>query len=269
MRPWFRRLAFALLAVIIIAALWAFVVEPRRLVVHKETLAVAGLPHLRVALLSDLHAGARFIDAAKVRRVVDTINAESPDLVLLLGDYFNNGRNTRMTLPLSPETVATELGRLRAPTYAVLGNHDWWFDGARITAALQSSGITVLDNSAVEARPGLWLAGIADIRSRTPNPVAALAKIPADAAVVGLTHNPDVFAVLPARVALTVAGHTHGGQVRLPGLGRPIVPSEYGARYAAGHVVEKGRHLFVTTGVGTSIYPVRFGVPPEVVILQL
>jgi len=269
LRRWLRRLAFALLLAAIFAAVWAFAVEPRRLVVHRETITVAGLPHLRIALLSDLHAGARFIDAAKVRRVIDTINAESPDLVLLLGDYLNNGRGARMSPPLPPETVAAELGRLQAPTYAVLGNHDWWFDGTRIAAALRAHGITVLENSAVEARPGLWLAGIADAMTRKPSPAAALAQIPPGAAVVALTHNPDVFADLPARIALTVAGHTHGGQVRLPWLGRLVVPSDHGERYAAGHIVENGRHLFVTTGVGTSIYPVRFGVPPEIVILQL
>lgn len=82
-----------------------------------------------------------------------------------------------------------------------------------------------------------------------------------------LTHNPDVFPGVPARVALTLAAHTHGGQVRLPPFPAPVVPSRYGSRYAAGHVIEGGRHSFVTTGVGTSILPVRFAVPPEVVIL--
>jgi predicted MPP superfamily phosphohydrolase len=78
-----------------------------------------------------------------------------------------------------------------------------------------------------------------------------------------------VFPDVPARVALTLAGHTHGGQVLLPLIGRPVVPSRYGQRYAAGHVVEDGRHLFVTTGIGTSIVPIRIGVPPEIVVLTI
>ncbi len=85
--------------------------------------------------------------------------------------------------------------------------------------------------------------------------------------VLLLTHNPDIFPTVPERVALTLAGHTHGGQVRLPWIGTPIVPSRFGQRFAAGHVVEGGRHLFVATGVGTSIIPVRFRVPPAVTLL--
>jgi predicted MPP superfamily phosphohydrolase len=87
--------------------------------------------------------------------------------------------------------------------------------------------------------------------------------------VIVLTHSPDVFPEVPVRVALTLAAHTHGGQVRLPPFPPPIVPSAFGSRYAAGHIVEEGRHLFVTTGVGTSILPVRFAVRPEVVLLAL
>jgi predicted MPP superfamily phosphohydrolase len=182
--------------------------------------------------------------------------------------------------------VAAELARLRAPlgVYAVLGNHDWWLDGPRITAALSGARITVLENSAAELRPGLWIAGLADARTRHPDPVRALAGVPADATVLAMTHNPDVFPRVPARVALTVAGHTHGGQVRVPILGAPVVPSHdgiaalcapgcagwaHGQRFAAGHIVEDGRHLFVTTGVGTSSYAVRLGVPPEIAVLAL
>jgi predicted MPP superfamily phosphohydrolase len=115
----------------------------------------------------------------------------------------------------------------------------------------------------------LWLAGISDKMTRHPDAVAALAGVPAEATVLAMTHNPDIFPGIPGRVALTVAGHTHGGQVRLPLLGALVVPSQYGERYAAGHVVEDGRHLFVTTGVGTSIYALRLGVPPEIVVLTL
>ena len=98
---------------------------------------------------------------------------------------------------------------------------------------------------------------------------AALSRVPESEPVVLFTHNPDIFPQVPARVSLTVAGPTHGGQVYLPGLGRPIVPSEYGERFAIGHVVEDGRHLFVSPGLGTSILPVRFLVPPEVSVLRL
>jgi hypothetical protein len=97
----------------------------------------------------------------------------------------------------------------------------------------------------------------------------ALREVPAGDPVILYTHNPDIFPGVPARVSLTVAGHTHGGQVNLPLLGRPVVPSRFGQRYAFGHVEEGGRHLYVGGGVGTSIIPVRFRVPPEVVVLSL
>jgi predicted MPP superfamily phosphohydrolase len=97
----------------------------------------------------------------------------------------------------------------------------------------------------------------------------ALARVPADEPVLLLTHNPDVFPDVPPRVALTLAGHTHGGQVALPILGRPVVPSRYGQRYAYGLVVEGGRALFVSPGIGTSLLPVRFRVPPEISMVTL
>jgi hypothetical protein len=97
----------------------------------------------------------------------------------------------------------------------------------------------------------------------------ALVDVPEGAPVIVFTHNPDIFPDVPERVALTAAGHTHGGQVRLPIFGRPIVPSDFGQRYAAGLVREDGRDLFVNTGIGTSMLPVRFRVPPAVTLLVL
>ena len=84
-----------------------------------------------------------------------------------------------------------------------------------------------------------------------------------------LSHDPDAFPIVPARVALTLAGHTHGGQVGIRCLRRPFVPSHYGERYVHGHIVEGGRHLYVSSGLGTSGFPVRLLRPPEVVSLTL
>jgi len=87
--------------------------------------------------------------------------------------------------------------------------------------------------------------------------------------MIALVHEPDIFAELDERPLLTLAGHTHGGQVQLPLFGAPVVRSRYGQRYLGGHIIEHGRHLYVTTGVGTSVWPIRFGVPPEFVVLTL
>jgi predicted MPP superfamily phosphohydrolase len=142
-----------------------------------------------------------------------------------------------------------------------------------VQRALERSGIRVLEETAtrLETPAGpVWIAGISDLWTGRHDLSTALASVKDDGApVILLTHNPDVFPTVPHRVTLTLAGHTHGGQVRLPLLGRPIVPSRFGQRFAAGHVVEDGRHLFVATGIGTSILPVRFRVPPTVTILTL
>ena len=114
-----------------------------------------------------------------------------------------------------------------------------------------------------------WLAGGADLWTRKPDIEGTLRQVTDEEPVLLFTHNPDIFPDVPPRVSLTVAGHTHGGQVNLPVVGRPVVPSHFGQRYAFGHVVEQGRHLYVSGGVGTSIIPARFRVPPEIVILNL
>jgi hypothetical protein len=110
---------------------------------------------------------------------------------------------------------------------------------------------------------------VSDVRTRPAAIARALAPVPEGAPVIVLTHNPDLFVRVPPRVLLTLAGHTHGGQVNLPVLGRLIVPSRFGERYAIGHVHEDGRDLFVSPGIGTSIVPVRFRVPPEISVLTV
>ena len=270
------RLAGALLGIALALAAWAFWLEPASLRTRDYVLT---LPHwpaacsgLRVVALADLHVGSPWNGVANLRRVVERANAAQPDLVVLLGDYVIHGVSGGEFVP--PEDVAVELAHLSAPlgVFAVLGNHDWWVDGPRMHAALEARGIPVLEDRAVPLARGecaFWLVGVGDFWTTPHDFARALAAVPEDAPVLVATHNPDVVPDLPARVALTLAGHTHGGQVWLPLLGRLIVPSRYGERFAIGHVVEDGRHLFVTSGVGTSIVPVRFMVPPEVSVLEL
>lgn len=271
---WWVCIALALAGLAL--ALWGFVWEPDRVVVRRETLRLGsrgtGLAGLRIAAVADVHAGAPHIKEDKLGLLVETINEARPDLVVLLGDFVIQG--VRGGEFMEPEVIAAHLRGLRAPlgAYAVLGNHDWWFDGARVTQALTDAGVRVLENDVARIEQGgrtLWLAGLADLWTRRPDIEGTLRKVTDDAPVVALTHNPDLFPEVPARVALTLAGHTHGGQVNLPLVGRPVVPSRYGQRYAQGHVAEGGRDLYVSSGVGTSIIPVRFRVPPEVVILTL
>lgn len=250
--------------------------EPRRLVVRERTLTLprwpAALDGLRVALISDLHAGAPQVDVRAVERVVRRANRRTPDLVAVLGDFVDPANVG--SEPVAPEAVARALGALRAPlgAIAVLGNHDWANDGPRVARALADAGLVVLENGSVPREHHgvtLRVAGLADAGRREPDIAAALADVAAGEPVLLLSHDPDVFPSVPGRVALTVAGHTHGGQVNLPWLRGRMIPSRFGDRYARGHVVEGGRHLFVTSGVGTSRWPIRLRRPPELVVLSL
>jgi predicted MPP superfamily phosphohydrolase len=253
---------------------FAFLIGPRRLVVHRETLQLrrwpAPLAGLKVALISDLHVGSPHWGLDRTRELVARTNAEQPDVVLLAGDYVITG--VIGGDPVEAEPIAEVLGGLRAPAgvVAVLGNHDWWYDGERLTRAFQAHGIVVLEDDVRELSirgQRLCVVGLADAMTRPSNIRGTLDRVPAGCPMVVLMHEPDEFTQIDARPLLTLAGHSHGGQVALPFIGRPIVPSRYGQRFAAGLRVEEGRALFVTTGVGTSIFPVRFGVPPEIALL--
>jgi predicted MPP superfamily phosphohydrolase len=256
---------------------WATVIEPERLVVRPARIPLPRWPMawegLRIAAIADIHAGSPHVGYAQLDHLVRTANEQRPDLVVLLGDYVC--RRTPQEGVEKPENVAAKLSELRAPlgVVAVLGNHDWWLDGPRMRRAFEDAGMRVLDNEALRlerAGQPLWLVGIADALTGNPRIDVALGKVPAGDPVVVLTHNPDLFDhEVPERVVLTLAGHTHGGQVRLPLIGAPIVPSAFGQRYAEGIVVEGKRTLFVTPGIGTSVLPIRLGVPPEISLLSV
>jgi predicted MPP superfamily phosphohydrolase len=226
-----------------------------------------------VALVSDLHVGAPYHGLDRLPSTVDRINATSPDLICIAGDLVTLGVLGGHFTP--PEAIAHELRRLRAPggVYAVLGNHDRLYNAPRVRAALDSAGIRVLEDTAmlVSTPSGrVWVAGLTDFWTG-PHDIGRTLGAVTDSAtpVLLLTHNPDIFPRIPPRVMLTLAGHTHGGQVRLPLIGSPILPSAYGQRYARGLVVEGDRRLFVSTGIGTSDLPIRLGVPPTIFVLTL
>ena len=269
MARWLRRTSAALAAAAAALGGWALLVEPRRLVVRRRTLRLERWPQrldgYTVVLVSDLHTGAPHVKPKTVAKIVRRANRQRADVALLLGDYVDpdvpGGER------VGPEAVARELARLQAPAYAVLGNHDWVHAGHAMWAALERAGIEVLENEAVAVPGGPTLAAVADATTREPQIGEALR----DAAdpVLLLSHDPDVFPQVPARVALTVCGHTHGGQVDVPLLRRLAIPSRHGDRYAKGHVVEGGRHLYVTSGIGTSRWPIRLRRPPELVVLRL
>ncbi len=257
----------------------------------------AGL-NLKLAILADLHACEPWMGIDRIRRIVEHTNRLNPDCVLLLGDYVAGHSLKQYSDTIAPKVWAKALAALKAPygVHAVLGNHDWWEDaevqrrGGGIPfagLALQDAGIALYENKSVRLEKNgtaFWLAGLGDQEAfwsrmgrrhrrvgqgiGVDDLAGTLGQLSGDAPVILMAHEPDIFPQVPDRVALTIAGHTHGGQVRVMGYA-PYVPSRYGDRYVYGHIVEQGRNLIVSGGLGCSGLPVRFGSPPEIVTIEL
>jgi predicted MPP superfamily phosphohydrolase len=272
---------------------YALAIEPGFLLrVQRYSLTPPGWPadfKLRIAALTDFHVGEPYMSLKHVERIVETANALNPDLILLLGDYAAG--HHWVTRKITIKDTAAVLTGLKASlgAHAILGNHDWWDDRQAqkrragpclYRTALEAAGFPVYENDGVRLEhkgKGFWLMGLGDqiafIEGRNrfagvDDLDATLAKVTDDAPVILMIHEPDAFTKVPSRVSLTLAGHTHGGQIRLFGYS-PVVPSAYGNRFAYGHIVEQDRHLIVSGGLGCSILPVRFGVPPEINLIEL
>ncbi|MBY4610366.1 metallophosphoesterase [Rhizobium sp. 9T] len=276
---------------------YAFAYEPlARLGIARYRLTPPGWTpglKLRVVALADIHACEPWMSESRITAICHRANELEGDVTVLLGDYAS-GMNM-VTQYVHSSRWSKALATLQAPlgVHAIMGNHDWWEDrtaqknGGMETfghRALAGVGIPVYGNRAVRLEKdgrGFWLAGLEDQLALLPGTKwgrtrmlglddldGTMAQVTDDAPVILLAHEPDIFPRVPERVSLTLSGHTHGGQIRF--LGRsPIVPSRYGNRYAYGHIVEEGRNIIVSGGLGCSIAPVRFGVPPEIVVIDL
>jgi len=243
---------------------------------------------LRIAIISDLHACEPWMPAARIARIAAATNALAPDLIVLLGD-FSGG--VPLAGAVAPEEWGAALARLRAPlgVFAILGNHDWWHgarpedpsdDAAGVRRGLQRAGATLLENDAALLFKGdapFWLLGLGDQMAYPlgkgrwgghDDLTGTLAKIgDAKAPAILLAHEPFVFARVPKRVALTLSGHTHGGQIRLPFAGPIFAELRYRSTHVYGHIFEDDRHLVISGGLGVSMLPMRFMRPPEIVEL--
>jgi uncharacterized protein len=268
-------------------ATYAFGVEPAYMMKVREwNVSPASwtkdAPPLRIAILTDIHAFEPYMPASRISRIVETINELQPDLTVLLGDFVSTKKENLVfrTVPIPEWTAA--LAPLRAPlgVYAILGNHDWWLDAKAVREGLQMAGVPVLENHAIKIQTkghSFWLAGLGDQLSHrvgrhyqgVDDLPGTLAQITDSDPAIMLAHEPDVFPRIPDRIALTLSGHTHGGQVSLPFYGPPITGSKFGQRYVYGHVAEGKRHLVVSSGVGVSWYPVRFLTPPEITMVNV
>jgi predicted MPP superfamily phosphohydrolase len=272
----------ALLAVALLLlalAVWSVLIEPRW-VARRELQASLrkwqqGQP-LRVAVASDWHFTRRplwrVMTVERARGIVDEINAAHPDVVLLPGDFISDRDFAPREHRSAEDAIATELARLKAPlgVFAVLGNHDWWHNGPGFTVALRRRGIIVLENQAQLLRgTPLWIAGIGDHSTGHSRPLDAVRAVPRDAPLLVMMHDPASLEDLPDLAAIAVAAHTHGGQVWVPGVGALVTMSAAPREWSYGWITQGDNRMYITSGLGVSLLPVRFNMRPEWVMFTL
>lgn len=266
---------------------YATLIEPWSIRVQRYTVPIRDLPAsfegLRLVQFSDPHLGPR-IPASFVEQAVRRVIQLRPDVLLLTGDYIHDDQRdidpvARLCKPM--------IDSARYGAVGVLGNHDWWGDGARMSGALRALGVRMIDNDRVwldpgtgaltpsPTRDGLAFVGLGDLTEDVVDEVRAFSGVGAGTARIVLAHQPDTAELGrltrsgAPRIDLMCSGHTHGGQVRIPFVGTPIVPSRYGSKYAGGLVRGPAFPVVVSRGIGMSLLPVRFGVPPEIVEITL
>ncbi|MGH9509177.1 MAG: metallophosphoesterase [Terriglobales bacterium] len=262
------------------AAGYGFLIEPRRIVIERIEMRLRRLPGefdgFRIAQISDIHYGP-YMSSSFVRKAVEEINQLQPDLVALTGDFISHplGKNN------SPEGAemhappcADALRGLRPAygSYAVLGNHDHWNHPGIVKKSLEAAGFPVLVNQAVALEKDnarLWLVGVDDVMENKADLENALKRVPASEATLLLAHEPD-FADHAAKfpIDLQISGHSHGGQVRIPWLGAPVLPL-LGKKYPMGRYRVGNMQLYTNRGFGVINPPVRFNCPPEITLITL
>jgi predicted MPP superfamily phosphohydrolase len=265
--------------VLVLLAAWAVLIEPRWVARRDIDVAVPqwqGPPGLKVAVASDWHvttnALRRVMTVERARAIVRDINAARPDVILIPGDLIAEHDYETSFAATPEEEIAQVLGELRAPfgVYAALGNHDWWHNGPRFTETLTHHGITVLENDAQPLKgTSLWVVGVGDEMTDHSDPKAAVRKLPPGAQALVVMHEPESLKGLPALPGLIVSGHTHGGQVYLPWIGALVVPGRAPRDWAYGWVEHEDKLMYVTSGLGVSILPLRFNMRPEWVMFKL
>jgi predicted MPP superfamily phosphohydrolase len=269
--------ASALLAAPYLFGVWAFLIEPQTLAVRHVEVASAewiGAP-LRIGVISDTHVGGPAMPPARMDKIVQRMNAERPDIVVLLGDYVVSDEpaelRTHPERAIALRGIASFAG-LSAPrgVYAVIGNHDVWYDIGAIRTALQRANAVVLEDRAVPVpQTDAFVIGLNEYSMIGADYARASSGVPKGAPRIVIMHYPDSIGDVGGRATLALAGHTHCGQMGMPGLTNIVVASSASRIYRCGLYSVRGTPFYVTGGIGESILPMRLMAPPEIVVLTL
>lgn len=221
----------------------------------------------RIVQLTDFHRS-RWISEEHIREAGDLARSLDPDLVVFTGDMVTGYAGQVWS-------CLDAVGYIPSPggSFAVLGNHDWWSDHLMIRNALETAGITVLSNTSIRLGHGgnhIWLLGVEDLWSRMASIAGACSGVDDGAPRIMLCHNPDILpSAARVGVDLVISGHTHGGQVCLPGIGPLVLPIQ-GSRELASGLHKRGKtQIYVSRGIGVVTPPIRVCCPPEVSLLRL
>lgn len=291
MKKWLKRIGLVVGVVALFIAIflsYAYYIEPRQFVVVQETIGVPNwsneLNGLRVVTIADIHTGSNYAPPERIRYVVEQANAQNPDVIVLLGDYVSEAKwdremrskpegTDRTELKIPVEQIAESLKGLKARygVYAIIGNHDWYHNEQKIHRTLEEiAGITVLNNEIVEIPVNgttLRVWGIEDWYRNKEVPLEPFNAVSEKQNIIAITHNPDTLLHTPPGFSIMFSGHTHGGQLNWPIFGPKAVFND--PRFMDGLAVVDGKFVYVSSGVGTSVIPLRFRVPPEINVITM
>jgi uncharacterized protein len=261
-----RRIIFLLLFFFTLTiAIYAYKFEPFNIEVTRHEIAAPLQSPIKIAHLSDLHT---YGPGKLEQKMLAILEREKPDLIVITGDLISEADGYEGCLEV--------LKQLHAPmgVWVVLGNHENWAAQrmkqvyGSFKAYYEAAGAKLLFNSNQKLRDDVWLIGLDDAMAGVPNMAAAFAAVPSNAYKITLFHSPAAFDEVAGKCDLAFAGHTHGGQVRLPYI-KPLWLPEKCGDYDEGWFERDGSKMYVSRGLGTSLLPIRFNCRPEIAIITL